>query len=123
MDDDDSSTMYSRASQADSFSSEESITSLNDFIVTTPVEIIQTVKDIDTMFSQGSIVENFDVIWERLHVLKGDILTLAVGSKVISAVGMINSFREFNSDEDLQKHWCLFRDTISQWLHSNEDET
>lgn len=115
--------MYSRASQADSFSSEESITSLNDFIVTTPVEIIQTIKEIDTMFSQGSIVDNFDVIWERLHLLKGDILTLAVGSKVISAVGTINSFRELNSDEELQAHWCLFRDTISQWLHSSEDET
>ena len=116
--------MYSRASQADSFSSEESITSLNDFIVTTPVEIIQTIKEIDTMFShEGSIVENFDVIWERLHLLKGDILTLAVGSKVILAVGMINSFRELNSDEDFQAHWCLFRDTISQWLHSSEDET
>jgi len=116
--------MYSRASQADSFSSEESITSLNDFIVTTPVEIIQTINDIDTMFSQGAIVENFDAIWERLHVLKGDILTLAVkGPKVISAVGMINSFRELNSDEDLQGAWCLFRDTITQWLHSSEDET
>lgn len=121
--DDDSSSRYSHAGSFSSDSSDtlESISSLNDFIVTTPVEIILTVKEIDTMFSQGSIVENFDIIWEKLHALKGDILTLSVGSKVISAVGMINSFRELHSDEALKERWDLFRGHISHWLQDSED--
>ena len=121
--DDDSSSHYSHAGSFSSDSSDtlESISSLNDFIVTTPVDIILTVKEIDTLFSQGSIVENFDIIWEKLHALKGDILTLSVGSKVISAVGMINSFRELHSDEALKERWNLFRGHISHWLQDSED--
>ena len=112
----------SRRLRADSFSSESlgSFTSLNDFIVTTPIEILQTVKVIDSLFSQGSAAENWDLIWEKLHVLKGDLQTLQVGSKVISAVGMINSFRELrSSDEDLKKRWDLLREHISHWLNYN----
>jgi len=113
--DDDS---QSQRSLAESFSSEslESFTSLNDFIVSSPVEIIQTIKEIDNLFSKGSVSENWDVIWEKLHVLKGDLLTLQVGSKVIAAVGMINSFREAHSNEEVLQRWHLFRESISDWF-------
>jgi len=112
----------SQRSRADSMSTQslESFSSLNDFIVATPIEIIQSVKEIDSLFSKGSIAEDWDVIWEKLHVLKGDLLTLHVGSKVISAVGMINSFRELNSNEQLLERWNLFRENISHWLHNSE---
>mmetsp|Transcript_2506 Transcript_2506/g.5314 ORF Transcript_2506/g.5314 Transcript_2506/m.5314 type:complete len:1174 (+) Transcript_2506:62-3583(+) len=112
----------SRRSHADSFSSEslESFSSLNDFIVTTPIEIMQTVNRIDALFAKGLIAENWDLIWEKLHVLKGDLLTLQVSSKVISAVGMINSFRELRSNEDIMERWGLLSEHISHCLNSIE---
>ena len=81
---------------------------------------MQTVKEIDMLFSKESFVENWDLIWEKLHVLKGDLLTLQVGSKVISAVGMINSFRELRSKQDLKERWNVLKEHISHWLNSSE---
>mmetsp|Transcript_36823 Transcript_36823/g.78511 ORF Transcript_36823/g.78511 Transcript_36823/m.78511 type:complete len:1179 (+) Transcript_36823:87-3623(+) len=115
--DDDSQSQYSIG---DSFScnSVESSSTLDDFIVSTPIEIIHLVEEINALFLKGSVIEHMDIIWEKLHVLKGDLLTLHVGSKVISAVGMINSFRELRSSEELIERWNLFRENISHWLHT-----
>lgn len=118
MDDD-----QSQRSRGDSMSSTESLgssTSLNGFITSTPIEIIQSVREIDALFLKGTVVEDWNIIWEKLHILKGDLLTLHVGSKVISAVGMINSFRELRSNEELVVRWNLFRENISHWLYTSE---
>jgi hypothetical protein len=115
-DDDDSfPSRMSRRSRADSFSSLESSASLNDAVATTPIEIIQMVKEISDLFSKGRIMEDRVLrqnIWEKLHALKGDLLTLQVGSKVITAVGMINSFRDAQSNEDLSERWGLLQEQI-----------
>ena len=109
---DEDSSLASRntpRSRADSSSSLESSSSLNDAVATTPVEIIQMVKEIGDLFSKGDLMEDRVLrqnIWEKLHALKGDLLTLQVGSKVITAVGMINSFRNAQSNEDLLKMWA-----------------
>ena len=98
---------------------EESVSdleSISDLLVSSLNEIIHSVKEIDALFSKGSVVENWDKIWELLHVLKGDLLTLDVGSNVISAVGMINSFRGLHSSEELAERWGLLRDIISSWM-------
>jgi len=114
-DDDDSlPSRMSRRSRADSFSSLSSA-SLNDAVATTPIEIIQMVKEISDLFSKGRIMEDRVLrqnIWEKLHALKGDLLTLQVGSKVITAVGMINSFRDAQSNEDLSERWSLLQEQI-----------
>jgi hypothetical protein len=78
---------------------------------------MNTVNEIDALIAMGSIAGNWVIIWEKLHVLKGDLLTLQVGSKVISAVGMINSFREVRLNEDRKERWNLLREHISRWLH------
>lgn len=115
-DEDDSlPSRMSRMSRADSFSSLESSASINDAVASTPVEIIQMVKEISDLFSKGRIMEDQVLrqnIWEKLHALKGDLLTLQVGSKVITAVGMINSFRDAQSNEDLIERWTLLREQI-----------
>ena len=117
-DEDDSMSLPSRMSQksrADSFSSLESSASLNDAVATTPIEIIQMVNVISDLFSKGRILEDQVLrqhIWEKLHALKGDLLTLQVGSKIITAVGMINSFHDAQSNEDLIGRWNLLREQI-----------
>ncbi len=104
-----------RKSRADSFSSLESSASLQDAVATTPIEIIHMVKEISDLFSKGSIMEDRVLrqnIWEKLHALKGDLLTLQVGSKIITAVGMINSFRDAQSNDDLLERWNLLQEQI-----------
>ena len=118
--DDDSQSQTSRRSRADSDSTIESFASINDFIVSTPLEIMQTVKEIDTLFAKGTAMDQWDIIWEKLHVLKGDLLTLLVGAKVISAVGMINSFRELRSNDDLKERWNILREHITSTLYAAE---
>lgn len=113
---DDSLSRRSHKSRSDSFSSLESSSSLNEAVASTPVEINQTVNEISELFSNANILEDHILgqrIWEKLHALKGDLLTLQVGSKVITAVGMINSFRDAQSNEDLVERWTLLRDQIS----------
>lgn len=117
--DDDSQSCRSRAdSDLSTDSLDSKFLSLNDLIMSTPLEIMSTVNAIDALMSMGSMAENWETIWEKLHVLKGDLLTSQVGSKVISAVGMINSFREVCSNEDRKERWDLLREHISGWLHS-----
>ena len=116
MRDDDSQSCRSRA-DSDLSSLDSTFASLNDLIMSTPLEIMSTVNEIDALISMGSMAESWETIWEKLHVLKGDLLTSQVGSKVISAVGMINSFREVSSNEDCKERWDLLREHISGWLH------
>ena len=104
--------------RADSFSSLESYASLTDAVATTPIEINNMVKEISALFSKGHIMEDQLLrqnIWEKLHALKGDLLTLQVGSKVITAVGIINSFRDAQSNEDLMERWTLLQEQISSF--------
>ena len=109
----------SRFTRSDSFSSLESSFSLNDAVASTPVDIINIVNGIDELFSKGSVLENWEMIWEKLHALKGDLLTMQVGSRVIAAVGMINSFRELHSDEELIERWNVLRGCISSLASAN----
>ena len=103
----------SRMTRTDSFSSLESSASLFEDVASTPVEIIQMVNAIDALFAKGTVLEDWDNVWEKLHALKGDLLTMQVGSKVISVVGMINSFRELRTNDELIERWNLLRERIS----------
>mmetsp|Transcript_13182 Transcript_13182/g.28675 ORF Transcript_13182/g.28675 Transcript_13182/m.28675 type:complete len:1190 (+) Transcript_13182:134-3703(+) len=94
-----------------------SFASLNDDdLVTSPIEILNRVNEVDTIFAMGSPLENFRLIKDKLHLLKGDLLTLPqMGSKVIGAIGMINSFRQLDTDQQLSAQWTILKDMISSW--------
>ena len=95
----------------------ESFASLNDDdLVTSPIEILNRVNEVDTIFAMGSPLQNFGLIMDKLHLLKGDLLTLPqMGSKVIGAIGMINSFRHLDSDQQLSDQWTILKGMISSW--------
>ena len=49
-------------------------------------------------------------------MLKGDLLTLPqIGSKVIGAIGMINSFRQLDTDQQMSDQWTILKGMISSW--------
>lgn len=95
----------------------ESFASLNnDDLVTSPIEILNRVNEVDSIFAMGSPLQNFGLILDKLHLLKGDLLTLPqIGSKVIGAIGMINSFRQLDTDQQMSDQWTILKGMISSW--------
>jgi len=95
----------------------ESFASLNDDdLVTSPIEILNRVNEVDSIFAMGSPLQNFGLIRDKLHLLKGDLLTLPqIGSKVIGAIGMINSFRQLDTDQQMSDQWTILKGMISSW--------
>jgi len=99
----------------------DSVSSFN-VVTATPTEIFQTVHEIDELFTTGLVEENWENIWEKLHVLKGDLLsTFEVGSQVLSAVGMVDHFRELTNIIVRKERWDLLRRKILYCVHLNDD--
>lgn len=111
IDEDESRSSRLRADSFDSVSSFHVITA-------TPTEIFQTVHEIDEMFSTE---ENWEHIWEKLHVLKGDLLSFEIGSQVVSTVGMIDQVRELTSAIVRKERWNLLRRKVLHCVHLNDD--
>jgi hypothetical protein len=109
---DDDSVGSSSRKRSDSFSSLESALTLEEQVASTPVEILSTVNEMDKLFANESVGGNWELIREKLHALKGDLLTMQVGSKVIATVGTINSFRANHSREKLVESWNVLREQI-----------
>ena len=104
--------------RSDSF---DSVSSFN-VVTATPTEIFQTVHEIDELFSTELVEENWEHIWEKLHVLKGDLLsTLEVGSQIVSAVGMVDHFRDLTSIIVRKERWELLRRKVLHCVHMNDD--
>lgn len=98
--------------RSDSFSSLESSLSLQEAIASTPVDILLVVNEIDKLFAKPAH-DTADLVREKLHALKGDLLTMKVGSKVLAVVGAINSFRNSYADDEQGEKWQMLRDQIT----------
>ena len=56
----------------------------------TPDDIAQKLIDIDSLFKKNAHVTDIRIIYDQLHELKGDLLTLTRNASMISIFGMIN---------------------------------
>ena len=109
---DDDETEASRL-RSDSFSSLESSASLREAVASAPVDILSVVSEIDKLFEDNKVSEDtWDLIREKLHALKGDLLTMKVGSKVLVVVGTIDSFRDNHLDHNHYDNWQVLREQI-----------
>jgi hypothetical protein len=108
----DDETEGSQRRRSDSFSSLESSISLNEAVASTPLDILLVVGEIDKLFAQPTD-DTFFLVREKLHALKGDLLTMKVGSKVMAVVGSIDLFRDNFSDDKLLESWHLLREQIT----------
>ena len=86
--------------------------SLNEAVASTPVEILSNLIEIDKLFSQPAD-DTWDLVREKLHALKGDLLTMKVGSKIVAVVGAINSFRDQHMSDSTLGNWQVLREQIS----------
>lgn len=108
----DDETEASGRRRSDSFSSLESSISLNDAIASTPIDILLVVHEIDKLFSSPA-EDTWDLIREKLHALKGDLLTMKSGSKILAVVGAINSFRDGHSEDKRLENWQVLREQVT----------
>lgn len=115
----DDDTEVSQRRRSDSFSSIESSMSLNEAVASTPVEILSNLIEIDKLFSQPAD-DTWEMVREKLHALKGDLLTMKAGSKILSVVGAINSFRDQHLSDSTFGNWQVLREQISS-LASHPD--
>lgn len=98
--------------RSDSFSSLESSLSLQEAIASSPLDILLVVNEIDKLFAHTA-EDTPDLVREKLHALKGDLLTMKGGSKVMTVVGAINSFRDNYSEDQQLENWQVLREQIT----------
>lgn len=116
---DEDSTSQSRG-RMESFSSlDTESSSLNDAVASKPVDILVAVNEMSTLFSKERVLEDWAMVKDKLHALKGDLLTLHDSSKAIAAVGIINSLRDFSSREELIERWQVLREQVMELSSSS----
>eukprot|EP00804_Cyclotella_cryptica_P001959 CCRYP_007386-RB/>CCRYP_007386-RB protein AED:0.39 eAED:0.39 QI:0/-1/0/1/-1/0/1/0/320 len=109
---DEDSASQSRG-RLDSFSSLDSETSsLYEAVASTPVDILMAVNEMSALFANERVLEDWAMVKDKLHALKGDLLTLHDSSKAIAAVGVINSLHTFSSHEELIERWQVLREQV-----------
>lgn len=82
-------------------------------------DLIESVRAIDKMISNsiGNSASSWPLIWEKLHVLKGDILTLSNDDAAfVSIVETINSMRGAVTPPNLSEKWELVKAAVSTKL-------
>ena len=85
-------------------------------VATTALDLVDIVTSIGRIISdEEEISNNWPVIFEKLHVLKGDLLTLSHENNqdLSAAVNMIDEMRVSTIPHDLKEKWELVRSEIN----------
>lgn len=64
--------------------------SLSEELACSAEDIAQKLHEIDAMFNDNLHVTDWRLIHDQLHMLKGDLLTMNTGARMISSLGMTN---------------------------------
>jgi signal transduction histidine kinase len=89
---------------------------MNDFVGLVLKELQVNVDSVDKLCSQESATsmqENWPFIWEKLHCLKGDLLSLLNNPWIERAAATINSMRGKEVPVDFEMKWLNLRSQIS----------
>jgi hypothetical protein len=81
----------------------------------TPDNISQKLIDIESLFKKHAHVTDMRMIYDQLHELKGDLLTLGSDASMISTFGMINFIlldQHQLSPEAIFDKWNVIKDSI-----------
>ena len=93
--------------------------SLNDSAIgCTPYDVEHLIGEIDTLFQKDAHINEPRVIQEKMHELKGDLLTLNSNMPVHSLVGQINSILTTQAPETLFERWSTLRDDTNEIIQS-----
>ncbi|CAJ1926640.1 unnamed protein product [Cylindrotheca closterium] len=90
--------------------------SMSDFLSLVVQELRANLDAVDELCSEESdclLKENWPLVWEKLHSLKGDLLSLFNNPSIEQAVSEINSMRGLNWPKDFESRWGGLRSRIS----------
>ena len=91
----------------------QSMSSLpDDIIQVSSAEIMQTLEVIDALCRQGNpatLARRWPIIWEKLHVLKGDMKTLKDNVRVSAVLEAIDRLQGSTYPEDFLERWQLIK--------------
>ena len=80
-------------------------------------DLIESVKSISSLvddFQEATYTRKWPLIWDKLHILKGDLLTLSNedNEKLSNTIELINSMRGGTTPSDFEKIWQSIRSQI-----------
>ncbi len=80
----------------------------------TITDIMPCINDIDALASlpQHELVERWNILWEKLHALKGDLLIMPAQARIGNAVNMISSLRGPLPPDNLNETWQSLRSSL-----------
>jgi len=87
-------------------------------IACTPYDIAQKLIDIDSLFKKDAHFTNMRIIYDSMHELKGDLLTLNSNISVHSVVGQINLIQITQAPETVVDRWQTLRCHINDIIQS-----
>ena len=80
------------------------------------LDIMKTVEAIDALLvtcnSQSALEEKWSAVWEKLHLLKGNLLTVYGSGRAKVVVEAINKLRGEDVPEELRERWTLIRSLV-----------
>ncbi|CAJ1964572.1 unnamed protein product [Cylindrotheca closterium] len=89
---------------------------MTDFVILVVKELRSNLDAVDELSSEdsnASLVQNWPLIWEKLHCLKGDLSSLFNTRSIMKAVGDINAMRGPDLPERFVARWITLRSEIT----------
>ena len=82
--------------------------------VITMMDVLPFINEIDSFVSLEDIdlVEKWNIIWEKLHALKGDLLIMPTQSNIANAIAMISMLRGPSPPSNFSERWQNIRSTL-----------
>ncbi|KAL7549040.1 hypothetical protein ACHAWF_012302 [Thalassiosira exigua] len=82
-----------------------------------PEDLQQLLNEIDSLFAH---YEDWHIIQDQLHILKGDLLTMTSDACIVSTLGMINNLMLMGKSENIpevENRWDALKDRINGIIH------
>lgn len=89
---------------------------ISDFVSLVVKELQSNLDAVDELSSEdsnASLVQNWPLIWEKLHCLKGDLSSLFNTPSIVKAVSDINSMRGPDLPQGFEARWITLRSQIA----------
>ena len=83
-------------------------------VAVTLTDIIPNIHNIDqyALSPERELFDKWNVIWERMHALKGDLLIMPTRTNINRAIGMISSLRGPVPPQNFGEKWQNIRSTL-----------
>lgn len=97
----------------------ETLSVASEDLACTPDDIAHKLNDIESLFAKNTHFTDIRIIYDQLHELKGDLLTLNSDASMISILGMINLLLMGNkqSPEVILQKWHSLRDRVNSVIN------